>query len=262
MVLHRAGPPVRRPYSGGVTGIEGVGATAASHGGAVTLARADTPHGEVALRRRGEVLELVVDGAFAMDTVDTSTEVALADRALRRHRSPHRVLVGGLGLGMTTRAVLADPRVRHADVVELAAPLVGWARSGLAPELSGLEGERCTLHVADVHDVLVGNSEPRGPWDVVLLDVDNGPDFLVHASNAPLYQPAGLAAARSALRPGGLLVVWSSHLAPSLLAALRAVAGDRDEVAEDVIGVEREGRVFRYAQYSLALPSDAERMAP
>jgi len=56
--------------------------------------------------------------------------------------------------------------------------------------------------------------------------------------------------------------VWSSHLAPSLLAALREVAGDRDEVAEDVIGVEREGRVFRYAQYSLALPSDAERMAP
>ena len=54
-----------------------------AHSGAVTLARADTPHGEVALRRRGAVLELVVDGAFAMDTVDTSTEVALAERALR-----------------------------------------------------------------------------------------------------------------------------------------------------------------------------------
>ena len=229
---HRADPPVRRPYSGGVSGIGGVAADAAGHRGAVTLARADTAHGEVALRRRGEVLELVVDGAFAMDTVDTSTEVALADRALRRHPAPHRVLIGGLGLGMTTRAVLADPRVRHADVVELAEPLVRWARSGLVSELAGLEGERCTLHVADVLDVLTGGGEPREPWDVVLLDVDNGPDFLVHASNAPLYEPAGLAAARSVLRPGGRLVVWSSHLAPALHAALREVAGDGDEVTE------------------------------
>ena len=246
--------------------MNGIGAVAAiaagHHHGAVTLARAATPHGEVALRRRGEVLELVVDGAFAMDTVDTSTEVALAERALRRHPAPHRVLVGGLGLGMTARAVLADPRVRHTDVVELAAPLVGWARSGLVTELAGLEGERCTLHVADVLDVLTGRSEPRGPWDVVLLDVDNGPDFLVHASNAPLYEPAGLVAARSVLRPGGLLVVWSSHLAPVLHAALREVAGDGDDVTEDVLEVEREGRVFRYAQYSLARPTDAERMTP
>ena len=128
------------------------------------------------------------------------------------------MLVGGLGLGLTARAVLADPRVRHVDVVELAPPLVGWARAGLVAELAGLEGERCTLHVADVLDVLGGRCAPRGPWDVVLLDVDNGPDFLVHASNAALY-----AAARRSprparrWRPGGLLVVWSSHVAPALL---------------------------------------------
>jgi spermidine synthase len=223
----------------------------------VTLARADTPHGEVALRRRGAVVELVVDGAFAMDTIDTSTEVALARRALRRHPAPHRVLVGGLGLGMTARAVLADPRVRHADVVELAAPLVGWARSGLVPELGGLEGERCTLHVADVLDVLAGTTAPRGPWDVVLLDVDNGPDFLVHASNAALYEPGGLATARSALCPGGLLVVWSSHLAPALGEALSQVAGVGDEVIEDVLVVERDGRSLDYAQYSLARATGA-----
>jgi spermidine synthase len=226
----------------------------------VTVARAETPHGEVALRRRGTVLELVVDGTFAMDTVDTSTEVALAQRALADHRSPQRVLVGGLGLGMTARAVLADPRVHHVDVVELAVPLVCWARDGLVPELSGLEGERCSLHVADVLAVLAGAGPPRGPWDAVLLDVDNGPDFLVHPSNAPLYTPRGLAAARSVLRPGGRLVLWSSHLAPALHAALREVARDGDEVSEDVSVVAREGRVFRYAQYSLARPSDADRI--
>lgn len=219
---------------------------------AATVVRADTPHGEVALRRRGAVLELVVDGAFCMDTVDTTTEVALAERALARHPAPRRVLVGGLGLGMTTRALLADPRVERVDVVELAAPLVQWARAGLVDELAGLEGERCTLHVADVLDVLAGRYGPTGPWDVVLLDVDNGPDFLVHPGNAVLYTPQGLAAARASLRPGGLLVVWSSHVAPALRAALAQVAAPGEAVEEEVLQVRREGRLLDYALYSLA----------
>lgn len=235
----------------------------------VTVARADTPHGEVALRRRGEVLELVVDGAFAMDTVDTSTEVLLAEEALRRHPAPRRVLVGGLGLGFTARSVLADDRVAHVDVVELAEPLVEWAREDVAPELAGIEGPRCSLHVADVAEVLAagagrtdpagpthptgpaGAVAPAGPWDVVVLDVDNGPGFLVHADNAGLYAVPGLAAARAALAPGGVIVVWSSHLAPELLAALGEVAGPSDGVAETVVPVEREGRALDYAIYSL-----------
>lgn len=222
------------------------------HGSAVTVARADTPHGEVSLRRRGAVLELVVDGAFAMDTADTSTEVVLASEALGRHPAPRRVLVGGLGLGFTTRAVLDDPRVEHVDVVELAAPLVGWARQGLVPELAGLEGPRCDLHVLDVADVLARRvPRPVGRWDAVLLDVDNGPGFLVHPENTRLYAGPGLAAARAALRPGGVLVVWSSHLAPALLASLQGVAAPGDEVAEDRLTVERDGRSLGYALYSL-----------
>lgn len=216
-----------------------------------TVAREGTPHGEVALRRRGDVLELVVDGAFAMDTVDTSTEVALATEALRRHPAPAHVLVGGLGLGFTARAVLDDARVERLDVVELAEPLVRWSRQGLVPELAGLEGARCALHVADVADVLAGEGGPAGPWDVVLLDVDNGPDFLVHAANAGLYEEAGLAAAAAVLAPGGVLVVWSSHVAPGLFAALRSVAGEVGVVEEDVQAVAREGRTFTYATYSL-----------
>lgn len=217
-----------------------------------TLARVDTPHGEVVLRRRGRVLELVVDGAFAMDSVDTTTETALAREALGRHPAPGRVLVGGLGLGFTTRAVLADDRVGHVDVVELAAPLVEWARDGIVPELAGLEGPRCTLHVADVGDVLEGVVGPAGPWDLVLLDVDNGPDFLVHETNARLYRLPMLAAARDALAPGGLLVVWSSHVAPELLARLAGVAGSDDRVTERPLPVERDGRSFTYALYTLA----------
>ncbi|MGL4176605.1 MAG: spermidine synthase [Dermatophilaceae bacterium] len=216
-----------------------------------TLAREATAAGEVALRRRGPVLELVVDGVFAMDTADTTTEVRLAETALARHPDPRRVLVGGLGLGFTARAVLADARVRHLDVVELAAPLVRWARAGLVPELAGLESDRCALHVGDVARVLCADDDPPGPWDAVLLDVDNGPDFLVRPANAALYTAAGLATARAALAPGGVLVVWSSHVAPRLLAALRDVAAPGDVVDEEGIAVRRDERAFDYALYVL-----------
>ena len=223
----------------------------ADAGPARTIVRADGAHGEVALLRRGDVVELVVDGAFAMDTVDTSTEVVLASEALGRAAAPRRVLVGGLGLGFTTRAVLSDGRVAHVDVVELAAPLVDWARAAVVPELADLESARCSLHVADVADVLCGHAGPAGPWDAVLLDVDNGPDFLVHAANAALYEPAGLAVALAAVAPRGVLAVWSSHRAPRLLAALHEVAGTGDEVVETVLPVVRGARTFEYALYSV-----------
>ena len=197
------------------------------------------------------MLELFVDGTFTMDTVDTSTETLLATEALARHPAPRRVLVGGLGLGFTVRAVLADPRVEHVDVVERAEPLVRWAREAVVPELEGLEGERCTFTVDDVRAVVTGTRTPVGPWDVVLLDVDNGPGFLVHPDNAELYRAPMLLAARDALRDGGLLAVWSSHVAPDLLARLGDVAGPDDVVDEHVLDVEREGRSFTYAVYSL-----------
>ena len=137
---------------------------------------------------------------------------------------PSTVLVGGLGLGMTARAVLADPRVRHVDVVELAAPLFGWARDGLVPELAGLEGERCTLHVADVLDVLAGAAPAHGPWDAVLLDVDNGPDFLVHAfQRAAVHgiRPRGGSFGAAAGRPARGVVVTPGSRAAAALARWR-----------------------------------------
>ncbi|MGL5819945.1 MAG: hypothetical protein ACRCYR_20490 [Phycicoccus sp.] len=216
-----------------------------------TLLAESTPHGEVVVRRRGAVTELIVGGVFAMDTVDTTTEVLLAERALACHASPRRVLVGGLGLGVTTRAVLADPRVDRVDVVEIAEPLVRWARQGAMPELVDLDGGRCALHVADVADVLAGDVGPSGPWDVVLLDVDNGPGFLVGAHNADLYRPAGLLVARLALATGGILTVWSSHRSRELLAAMRTVAGSQDEVTEEVVATRRGQRTFDYALYTL-----------
>ena len=88
----------------------------------ITLARAETPTGEIALRRRGDITELIVNGVFAMDSSEVTSEIALADA------SPlGRVLVGGLGLGYTA-ARLLERGASEVDVVELAAPLIDWAR--------------------------------------------------------------------------------------------------------------------------------------
>lgn len=213
-----------------------------------TIVRADSAVGEVALRRRcpasgPAVTELIVNGAFVMDTVDVSTEIELAHLALDRHPSPRRVLIGGLGLGFTARAILDDPRVEQLTVAEIAAPLVDWAHAGLLP--NDLGEHRIHLVVGDVADHL-----RTGKWDAILLDVDNGPGFLVRAENAELYARAGLGAAAAALAPGGILAIWSSHLAPELAEALRSLeVGSVDEVVREI---QREGRSFDYATYVLS----------
>jgi spermidine synthase len=213
------------------------------------LGRASGANGEVALRRRtaadgSVVTELIVDGVFAMDDVDTSTERALATETLRRCPGADlRVLVGGLGLGWTAATLLAEPRVAEVDVAELQPALVGWAADGLLPGLPSLPADRLTLHLTDVAAHLAGS--PRH-WDAVLLDVDNGPAFLVHPSNAGLYGDAGLATALAALRPGGVLAIWSSDPAPELAGRLGALPGATD-VEHLLLPVQREGRRFDYA---------------
>ncbi|MCZ2818673.1 hypothetical protein [Modestobacter sp. VKM Ac-2984] len=210
----------------------------------VELGRAAGAHGEVLLRRRGSVTELVVDGVFAMDDVDTSTERALATEALRRCGGDRlQVLVGGLGLGWTAATALADPRVASVEVAELQPALVGWAADGLLPGLPELPRDRLELHSTDV---AVHLADRPGRWDAVLLDVDNGPDFLVHQSNAPLYEEAGLGTALAALRPGGVLAIWSSDPSPALADRLRALPGTTG-VEHLVLPVERDGRRFDYA---------------
>lgn len=211
------------------------------------LGRVSGPHGEVALWRRTDddgavVTELVVDGVFAMDDVDTSTERALATEALARVDGAElAVLVGGLGLGWTTAAVLRSPGVAEVVVVELEDALLGWAADGLLPGLRSTADPRLDLVAGDVACAFT-----PGRYDVVLLDVDNGPEFLVHGSNAGLYGTAGLTRALAALRPGGVLAIWSADPDPALLERLADTPGTRD-VEQLVLPVEREGRVFEYA---------------
>jgi len=211
---------------------------------AITVARADTPHGEVALRRRGGVDELIVDGVFAMDSAETTSELALADAA-----PLGRVLVGGLGLGYTAGRLL-DRGASHLDVVELAAPLLDWARAGLTPRLARVASDaRVSLHHGDVADWAQAH---EGPWEAILLDVDNGPSFLIHAHNARVYAEGWLRLFWSRLAPGGALVVWCEEPSPALWDALRSIAPDTEEL---LVPVDREGRSFTYALYRARRPA-------
>lgn len=190
----------------------------------VELSRANSAIGEVVLRRRlgpEPAVELRVNGVFVMDDRLTDTERALAVTALACTSDPRRVLIGGLGLGFTLREVLRDPRIEHCTVVEIAAALVGWLADGTipgGPEL--LTDPRLDVQVGDVWDV-VGSI--RGGLDLILLDVDNGPGYLVHDHNSRLYGSQFWQLARTALRPGGVCGVWSAGLAPALAEELGTV---------------------------------------
>lgn len=214
-----------------------------------TIAYDEGPHGQVALRRRTDdgvdVYELIVNGTFVMDTVETSTERLLASEALRRLTEPTVVVVGGLGLGFTVHAVLSDRRVRCVEVVEMDRAVVDWVQAGLVPDTRGvLDDPRVHVHVADIRRFV--STRDDASVDAVLLDVDNGPEFLVHATNKEVYERPFLAACVRTLRSGGVLGVWSADRAEQLQTTLTDVFGECEEVSRTV---RREGRTFDYYLY-------------
>jgi spermidine synthase len=152
----------------------------------------------------------MANGKSLMSSRMHGSEQALAALALRRMQVPDAcVLVGGLGMGFTLRATLdLLPEDATVVVAELVPGVVEWNRGALGT-LAGhpLRDARVRVDIGDVADTL--QSSP-GVFDAVLLDVDNGPDAFTATTNARLYNDQGLAAARDALKPGGVLAVWSA----------------------------------------------------
>ena len=219
-----------------------------------TVARHNGPRGEVVLRRRSgggpDVDELFINGVFAMDSSETSTERALADLALAGQRQC-RVLLGGLGLGYTAAQLLAAA-VHRLDVVEIEECLVEWANAGITATLASIARDpRTALHVADITTVLTGRSDPRGPWHAIVLDVDNGPDFLIHRSNSALYTQSSLAAAYARLAREGTLAIWCQGPVPELLATLRQISPTAEPHTYQRV---RQGRWLSSEIYTLTRP--------
>lgn len=172
-----------------------------------------TPDGKaMALTLRGGEYVIHADGKSLMSSRMHGSEEALAALACRglAGRSGPVVLVGGLGMGFTLRATLdLLPQGASVVVAELVPAVAAWNRGPLGP-LAGhpLRDPRVRLELCDVGAAL--RASP-GVFDAVLLDVDNGPAALTASSNAGLYDDRGIAAARDALQPGGVLAVWSAR---------------------------------------------------
>jgi len=208
----------------------------------VVIARAESERGELLVRKRRDgALELRVNGVFVMDTVETSSEVRLAQEALTEAGDPHRVLVGGLGLGHTVRGLLADDRVRHVVVVEIEPAVVGWMEQGVLPGAELLSDPRVEVVVGDVREVVP--TLPAAGFDAVLLDVDNGPGYLVHDRNAAIYAAPFLEQCRRLLRAEGRLSVWSAADAPTLAETITDVFG---ECRTRAVPVDLQGRAEQY----------------
>jgi spermidine synthase len=184
----------------------------------VRLAAVPSPGAELSLWKGGDDYVIRVGTQDLMLSRETGGEVALGELGVAGLRPDARVLIGGLGLGYTLRAALAGVGPRAVVVVaELRPAVVDWNRSLLGREAAVvLEDPRVEIRIGDVRDQF------SGPWDAILLDVDNGPEGLSQSENSGLYDETGIWRCRSGLRAGGRLVVWSAGDDPGYTKRLAA----------------------------------------
>ena len=186
---------------------------------------------ELRLMRRGKEFSIMLGTNELMNSRLSGSEAALATLAAKKIEKvarPH-FLIGGLGMGFTLRAALgALGNKAQIVVAELVPSVVAWARGPMA-EIFGdsLTDPRVSIREADVTEII---RSQRSTFDAILLDVDNGPEGLTRKANDALYNSVGLKAAHAALRPGGVLAVWSSGPNPAFAKRLRSAGFDVNEV--------------------------------
>ena len=189
-------------------------------GGPQVLARIATRRGELALRRSGSEFEIISNGVFLMDTRDGRSERLMVAAALGRcPATAPRVLICGLGVGFSLAEAVSDPHVARVDVVEISAEIIGWHATHLR-HLAAPAWDDSRVNVVNA-DVVAWLDRPRGPYDVICIDVDNGPEWTVWDANQVLYAGEGLRRIRDSLRPGGVISVWSAAEVPAFEERLR-----------------------------------------
>jgi spermidine synthase len=186
------------------------------------LAWRATPMGEISLRRRlepslgVEVYEVKLGDEYLMSSLFTVAEVALATLGLAAVDGDSLdVVVGGLGLGYTARAVLEDPRVASLHVVEALSDVIAWHRDGILPMAVPMNADpRCHLVEGDFFAMVAGGAfgQPVPVLvDAILLDIDHTPRHVLHPSHAAFYTADGLSRLASMLCPGGVFALWSDE---------------------------------------------------
>jgi spermidine synthase len=183
-----------------------------------------TPIGMLSLRRRRElrtgedIYEIKLGDEFLMSSLFTASEIALSRLGLAELTgSGFDVLVGGLGLGYTARAVLEDDRVRSLVVIDLLDAVIDWHREGVLPLGADLTADpRCRLAQGDFFALATSDDglDPAFPgqrFDAILVDIDHSPKELLDQRSAHFYTPAGLKAVAAYLKPGGVFGLWSNN---------------------------------------------------
>jgi spermidine synthase len=203
----------------------------------IDTARVPGSDAELRLMRRGAEFSIMLGTSELMNSRLSGSEAALATLAIKKIEAvekPH-LLIGGLGMGFTLQAALAALGAgARIMVAELVPAVVAWARGPMAEIFGGsLNDPRVSVRETDVRDVIRSLART---FDAILLDVDNGPEGLTRKANDALYNSAGLKAAHAALRPGGVLAVWSSGSNPAFAKRLRVAGFEVNEVAVRATG--------------------------
>jgi spermidine synthase len=209
------------------------------------LGAAIVPGGEeLRLFRRGDDFMIVLDRNELMNSRMSGSEQALAVMTIARlrNRAAPQLLIGGYGMGFTLRAALEVlPPGASVTVAELVPEIIGWARGPMAGLTAGcLDDPRVAVVQTDVAAII---ERASGSFDAILLDVDNGPDGLTRAGNDRLYSTAGLASAKAALKPGGVLAIWSAAPDPAFTRRLKGSGFAVDEV---VVPARSNGKGARH----------------
>ena len=205
--------------------------------------------GELVLLRRGDELQVVCDGTFLIaDSNEWSSRALVAAARQWLPDRPLDVLIGGLGMGYALDEDLESPQLHSVTVAEFEPLIVAWFERHMRARASRVERDaRARIVVADVHDVLAAGA----CYDLIALDTDNGPEWLVREDNARLYDPEGVGLVASAVRDDGVVVFWS----PERYVAFERTLGASFARVEAVGATDEvDGRALDYTMYVCLQP--------
>lgn len=168
-------------------------------------------------------LEMVIDGVFIMASYNHLSSELLIRNAMKHFQSSNSidVLVGGLGMGFTVKEACLYPDIEHVDVVEIQPAIVKWNKEYLYNYNDRcLEDDRVNIIVDDFYDYVTSTNKK---YDIVSMDIDNGPMMLVKANNERVYNLSFFEKVKEIMKPGGIFVIWSCNQEPGLLEQTRQV---------------------------------------
>lgn len=183
------------------------------------IERALTHRVEIQLQRRGADYEIISNGVFLMATYNGQSERLLVREALKASHTPEYILIGGLGVGYSLDEALKCPCVQQVTVVEIEERIIEWNRSYLAGfSNNALNNPKTDLIHADLTQWML---QVKNRFDVICIDIDNGPDWVASEENSFLYDDAGLDTLSQLLNPNGVVSFWSASSSPAFAERLK-----------------------------------------